>query len=158
MKKAFLFCLSFTLFFLHTEEASAQDSTLIRLHRADVSEYDATYAKAQRLIGDVMFEHQGAIMECDSAWLYEESNIMKAFGNVSITQGDSIFLNADRLIYKGDSNLAELFEDIKLRDKDMTLTTDYMKYDTRTKIATYFNGGKIVSSENNNVLTSKQGS
>ncbi len=158
MKKTFLFCLSFALFFIPLGEVSAQDSTLIKLHRADVSEYDASYAKAQRLIGNVMFEHQGAIMECDSAWLYEETNIMKAFGNVRITQGDSIFLNADRLIYKGDSNLAELFEDIKLRDKDMTLTTEYLKYDTHTKIATYFNGGKIVSSENNNVLTSKQGS
>ena len=102
---------------------NAQDSTKIKLHRADVSEYDVDYASAQRLIGNVMFEHRGAIMYCDSAWLYESDNLMKAFGNVRIIQGDSIYLNAERLIYKGDSSLAELFEDIKLKDKDMTLTT-----------------------------------
>ncbi|MFT4661152.1 MAG: lipopolysaccharide export system protein LptA [Patiriisocius sp.] len=148
-----------TLLLLFTcQSLFSQDSTKIKLHRADVSEYDAKYAKAQRLLGDVMFEHKGAVMYCDSAWLYEEDNLMKAFGKVRVIQGDSIYLDAERLIYYGDSSLAELFEDIRLRDNEMTLTTDYLKYNTDTKVGTYFNGGKIVSSKNNNVLTSEQGS
>jgi len=158
MKKTIVFCLLIFVCLTQSSPLFSQDSTKIKLHRADVSEYDASYAKAQRLIGNVMFEHQGAVMYCDSAWLYESDNLMKAFGSVRIIQGDSIYLNAERLIYQGDSSLAELFEEITLRDKDMTLRTDYLKYDTESKIATYFNGGKIISTENNNVLTSKQGS
>jgi len=158
MKNTIVFCCLVSLYIFVAPSLFSQDKTKIKLHRADVSAYDASFAEAQRLLGDVMFEHQGAVMYCDSAWLYESDNLMKAFGHVRIIQGDSIYLNADRLIYQGDSSLAELFDEIKLRDKDMTLTTDYLKYDTESKIATYFNGGKIVSAANNNVLTSAQGS
>ncbi len=101
MKKINIIGLLILLFSLSSTILFSQDSTKIKLHRADVSEYDVEYAKAQRLLGNVMFEHKGAVMYCDSAWLYEEDNLMKAFGKVRIIQGDSIYLNADRLIYHG---------------------------------------------------------
>lgn len=135
----------------------AQERDMIKLLHAEVSEYDISVVEAQRLIGKVKFEHQGAVMRCDSAWLYENENRVEAFGHVNIVQGDSLFLNGDKLDYNGDENIAELFENIRLRDQDMTLTTDYLKYNTETKVATYLEGGKIVSAENNNTLTSKMG-
>jgi hypothetical protein len=40
-------------------------------------------------------------------------------------------------------------------DKDATLTTNYLTYNTATRIGTYTGGGKLVNKDN--VLTSKNG-
>ena len=51
----------------------------IELLNAEVLEYDESLGtKARRLLGNVSFEHEGAIMNCDSAYLYED-NSMDAF-------------------------------------------------------------------------------
>lgn len=109
-----------------------------------------------RLIGNVIFEHEGALMYCDSAWLYNKQNRIEAFENVRIRQGDTLDLWGDYLEYSGDTRKAIVTgEEVKLQDPKMTLTTTRLDYDRNTKLAYYSTGGHIVSDEND--LVSKEG-
>ncbi|MGL4598749.1 MAG: OstA-like protein [Bacteroidia bacterium] len=112
-------------------------------------------AKYQRLIGDVQFEHQGALLFCDSAHFFSEKNTLEAFGHVHIQQGDSINLWGDFLRYDGNTRKAEVQKNVRLTDGDMTLTTDAIVYDRMVGVASYATGGKIVSKDN--TLTSQIG-
>ena len=94
------------LFILWSSFCSAQEEPKkkrIELLNAEVLEYDeALGKKARRLLGNVIFKHQGAIMFCDSAYLYED-NSMDAFANVRVNQGDTIKLFCEELNYNGNT-------------------------------------------------------
>ena len=45
----------------------------------------------QILRGNVRFRKEGMYMFCDSAYFYETSNSLDAFGNVRMEQGDTLF-------------------------------------------------------------------
>lgn len=108
--------------------------------------------------GNVRFKHEGAIMTCDHAYQYNNENRVEAFGNVRILQGDTLSLYGDSLFYDGDSKLARLRGNVRLKEKDMTLVSNMLDYDLNTKIASYYSGGTIKSSSTQNVLTSEIGS
>ena len=137
----------------------SQKQTKIKLLKADFSNYDAQIAKdAQRLIGNVKFSHKESIMYCDSAWLYESDNRIKAFGNIKILRGDSLSLKGDLLDYNGDDQVANIYGNIRMTDKSMLLNTEHLIYDIENNTATYNVGGRITNLENDNILTSKIGS
>ncbi len=122
---------------------------------AKETKYDKKIGKgAKRLIGDVVFKHENIIMRCDSAWLFDDETL-EAYKNVHIQQGDSLHLYGDVLKYNGNTKKAELQKNIRMMDKDMTLTTDLLFYDAGKKVANYTGGGKIVTKDN--VLTSTYG-
>lgn len=125
----------------------------IEIKHAGVLKFDKGI-NAKRLIGDVICEHEGAVMRCDSAYLYD-NNSMDAFGKISIIKGDSIFVYGDKLHYEGTTKLATLQDNVKCIEKDMTLTTNIMTYDVANGIANYYDGGTIVNKEN--TLVSKNG-
>lgn len=110
----------------------------------------------QRLIGAVEFEQQGMIMTCDSAHLFTEANSLDAYGHVHIRQGDSLNIWGDLLKYDGNARKAELSKNVRMVEKDMTLTTEAITYDLNEKLAYYTSGGKIINKEN--TLTSQIGS
>jgi hypothetical protein len=61
------------IFLLHP--VYSQEPKKIELLNADVSEFDQSInAKATRLLGNVAFKHENAIMHCDSAYLYQDEN------------------------------------------------------------------------------------
>jgi lipopolysaccharide assembly outer membrane protein LptD (OstA) len=127
----------------------------IELLNAEVLEYDESLGhKAKRLIGDVIFEHEGAIMHCDSAYLYED-NSMDAFSRVRINKGDSIKMWCEELNYNGNTEFAKAKRNVKLVDREMTLTSQKLDYNMATEQAWYNTGGTIVDSEN--TLTSRIG-
>src|ERR1700752_450083 len=71
----------------------------IKINHAGKLAYDESLGvDAKRLIGNVECEHQGAIMRCDSAYLYSDKKL-EAFGHISIIKGDSIFVYGDSLRY-----------------------------------------------------------
>ena len=75
------------------------------LERADVlrkSESDSFMV----LVNDVVFTKGPMIMRCDSAHYYSESGSMDAFGNVSMEQGDTLFVYADELNFDGNTEIA----------------------------------------------------
>ena len=127
----------------------------IELKNAEVLEYDESLGKkARRLLGNVIFEHEGALMYCDSAYLYE-NNSMDAFSNVFINKGDSIKMWCDELNYNGNTEFAKAKRNVRLQDREMTLTSQKLDYNMATEKAWYNTGGKIVDSEN--TLTSTIG-
>ena len=138
--------------------ANAQDGARIEILGADDLKFDEALAPgAQRLIGNARFKHEGAIMRCDSAYYFANSQVVNAFGNVVITQGDTLRIAADRLDYAGRDRIATLTGKVALSDKDMDLTTDALTYDLRSRTASYTSGGRIVSRKENNTLTSTKG-
>ncbi|MGD1847664.1 MAG: OstA-like protein [Salibacteraceae bacterium] len=112
---------------------------------------------AQKLIGNVKFGLDGAIMNCDSAYLYKETNKLNAYGRVHIEQGDTIHLYGDTLLYDGATRLARMRGNIKMIDSDAILTTEYLDYNRASGYAFYLGGGKIVSKKEDNTLTSEIG-
>ncbi len=128
---------------------------LITIRHAKRLAYDqALGVDARRLIGDVECEHDGAVMRCDSAYLYSDKKL-EAFGHISIIKGDSIFVYGDSLRYDANTKLANLKGNVRCIEKDMTLTTSILTYEIGKGMASYYNGGKIVNKEN--TLTSKNG-
>ncbi|MFC2089278.1 OstA-like protein [Bacteroidota bacterium] len=112
-------------------------------------------AGAQRLLGNVQFKHEDAIMSCDSAYYYPKSFSLDAFSNVAIEQGDTLFLYGRKLHYEGETRIAQMREDVVLIDDSITLKTNHLDYNRETKVANYMYGGLILEGENE--LTSKQG-
>jgi lipopolysaccharide export system protein LptA len=111
--------------------------------------------KINKLVGNVIFKQEGAFLYCDSAYQHEKKNEIECMGNVRMVQGDSIYLTGKKILYNGNTKKAIVTESVLLRDKKMTLTTDYLEYDTKIKIASYYGGGKII--DDANVLTSDKG-
>ena len=129
--------------------AFAQSPKQIEIVNANTFEYDESIGnRAKRLLGNVIFKQDNVLMYCDSAYFYSESNSLDAFSNVHIQQGDSIHAYGEFLKYDGNAKHAELRNNVKMLDKDMTLTTDILFYDTGKNIAWYIDGGKIVNKKN----------
>lgn len=102
-----------------------------------------------------VFEHQGTTLRSDSAYFYQKRNSFDAFGNVNINQGDTLNVYGDKLYYNGNTHVALVTDNVRMVDRDATLTTNYLTYNTATKIGTYTNGGKLINKEN--TLVSKNG-
>ena len=98
--------------------------------------------------GDVQFSHEGALMFCDSAHLYQASNSLFAFGNVHMEQGDTLFLYGAWMFYDGFSKLAKVRENVRLENNGATLFTDSLNFDRVTNIGYFFDGGLLVDSTN----------
>lgn len=129
----------------------------IEILNADRGEYDDKIAPgAQRLKGNVRFRHRDAVMKCDSAYLYQDQRL-RAFGHVSIDQGDTLHVEADRCTYTGSDRKAGLEGHVVMRNSDMELSTPALDYDLRERRAVYSAGGRIVSRSGDNTLTSDQG-
>ena len=146
--------LALACFLLTTFTAAAQETKRIKFKAKKLAGAPHIGNGAKRLIGSVEFEHNGVVMYCDSAYMYE-NNSLDGFGNVHITQGDTLHLYGEKLHYDGNEKKADVQKNIRLVEKDMSLTTDYLVYDINTSVATYTTGGTIVNKEN--TLTSQHG-
>lgn len=130
----------------------------IQVLGADKWTFDEKLAPgAQRLIGHARFQHAGAIMSCDSAYIHDDQSV-QAFGHVNISQGDTLRIAGDHLDYTGKDRVATLSGNVRLSDREMDLTTPGLTYDLRTRTASYTQGGTIVSRTERNTLTSDRGS
>ena len=142
------------LFFIQaTQPQDGRKKRKVDIENADLYTYDAAIiANAQRLLGNVRFRHNQALMFCDSAYSYNDSNRFDAFGHVHIIQGDTLHLYGDKMFYNGDTRMARFVHNVKLIDKSITLTTDAMDFDLGSNVGYYNHNGKIV--DTTNVLTS----
>ena len=134
----------------------AQESRKIEILNAD-----NTYANANihpdywRLIGNVSFKHNNAIMTCDSAYHYTSENKMESFGKIKINKGDSITLTGKKLTYFGSENKSDIKGNVVLIDKHMTLKTNQIFYNLITNVASYPQAGTII--DNEKTINSKRG-
>ena len=140
-------CLYIVLLTLSFLSLSAQ--THVYLEHSDVLAFDEKrLPDAQILRGDVRFRHEDALMFCDSAYFYDRTNSVIAFGHIRFEQGDTLFGYGDRLYYDGNTRLARLCRNVQLVHRTTTLTTDSLNYDRNLSLAYYFTGGTIKDSLN----------
>nr|WP_319267996.1 OstA-like protein [uncultured Draconibacterium sp.] len=148
-----------TIFFLLllfvSAKGFAQEKKRVEILQAGDLVQSENLANAQRLINDVIIRHEDILMYCDSAYTYEGTNRVDAFGNVHINQGDTLHLYARKVFYDGDRSFAQAINDVKLVNTDVTLYTDTLDYDMNLNVGYYDCFGKIVDSTN--TLTSKVG-
>ena len=110
---------------------------------------------ARILTGNVHLFHNGIQMYCDSAYQYETTNSVEAFGHVKIIQGDTLSLTGDYLFYDGNTQLAQVRHNVVMTHRESTLYTDSLNYDRLYNIGYFFEGGRLVDGDN--VLTSDWG-
>ena len=157
-------CFLFSFFLLFSGQSIAQSEPKTEkvnkieiLNANDWISEESNGVRINRLIGNVRLKHDDALMFCDSAYVYKGSNTMDAYSNVRITQGDSLQIFGDSLKYNGNTKVAILRGDIRLINKDVTLTTNFLDYNRNTNISYYYGGGTMVNQKENNTLTSEQG-
>lgn len=131
----------------------AQTRTQIKLETAEHANYDTKVSAAY--LRKPVFSHDGAILKCDSAVLYSARNYFEAFGNVHINQGDTLNIYSDLLNYDGNAKKAHLDKNVKLVDRENTLTSNVLDYDMVAKIGKYTTGGKLVNKDA--TITSTEG-
>lgn len=111
------------------------------------------------LVGDVMFTKGPMIMRCDSAHYFADTESMDAFGNVSMEQGDTLFVYADELNFDGVTEIATLYANpgkkVQLINRDVMLETDIFIYDLGIDLGYYEVGGTLT--DPSNTLTSLKG-
>lgn len=118
------------------------------------------FEERQIVKGDVQFRQGGMFMFCDSAYYWPERNSMDAFGHVLMKQGDTLFVYADKLFYDGMTRHAVLINgpsqnEVVMKNRSVTLTTDSLDYDVIQDLGWYNVGGKLVDGVN--TLTSQYG-
>lgn len=133
--------------------AQAKKIKLVETDHLDANENEIPGAIV--FIGNVQFEHNGANIWCNKAYLFQKENYAKLFGDVRIVQGDTINMNSEYAEYNGDRNFAFASGDVVMRSPDMRLTTDTVYFDREKQQAYYNSYGTIVSEDN--TLKSKSG-
>lgn len=136
--------------------AQQDKKTKVYLLHSDILRFNkANNPDAQILEGNVSFRHDSVYMYCDSAYFYEAKNSFEAFGNVKMNQGDTLFLFGDWLYYDGNTQIAQVRENVRMENRQTVLLTDSLNYDRLFNLGYFFDGGTLMDEEN--VLTSEWG-
>lgn len=134
---------------------NAQQKRIEILHADNSIEDDERYPNGTVLLGDVFIEHEGFTLRSKKAIYYKLQNIIRAFGNVVLNQGDTITQTSDYVQYNGNTKKAKSWGKVFLTDPIMSLTTDTLDFD-RMKQLLYYKSGAIIK-DTANVLESKKG-
>ncbi|MDC8000042.1 OstA-like protein [Aequorivita todarodis] len=113
----------------------------------------AIYTKDET--GQVYIVHEGVEMWCDQAFVYLKNNFVKAYGDVRITQGDTVSMNSKYAEYNGNTQFAFASGDVVLTEPKTTLKTDTLYFDRIKQQAYYRTGGTV--QDTSSVLTSRSG-
>ncbi len=128
------------------------------LHANDLFFNEENGVKAKRLVGDVKIKHEKTIMTCDSAFVYSETNSMKAYSRVHIADKENqMDLYGDSLKYDGERKITEVRGAVKVITPDMELYTRFLDYDRRNDYGYYWGGGLIYMNKKEDTLTSQIG-
>ncbi|MFA9370615.1 MAG: OstA-like protein [Labilibaculum antarcticum] len=135
---------------------SAQKKSKVLIKNSDEVQFVRNSVPAlNKFLGNVFITHGDIKMYCDSAYQFDKENILEAFGKVHIINADTVHIYGDYLKYYGNTKYAELRNNVKLKNKSVTVTTQFLDFDMTESVGYYFNGGKIVDADN--ILTSVVG-
>ncbi len=155
MKKS-LFFISFCLLFLSVQIIFAQAPKKIIVEHSDFLDVDQVVAPdAVLLTGNVKVNHDGVVLTCNKAYFFQKENYLKAFGNVQLVQGDTLFLNSKYAEYNGNVKKAFATGEAVMTSPDATLRTDTINFDRNVQQVFYNTKGTIVNKDN--TLESKSG-
>lgn len=113
---------------------------------ADVNQVEIP--DALLLIGNVRVNHDGVVMTCNKAYYFQKENYIKAFGNVQMVQGDTLFLNSKYAEYNGNVKKAYASGEAVMSSPDATLTTEIINFDRNTQEVFYETPGTITNKDN----------
>lgn len=130
---------------------------VVKLVFAETVKDAEEYRNTTKAIGNVHFEHDRTHLYCDSALFLRDQEIIYAYSNVQINQGDTINLFCDSLKYFGATKLSKLQGNVRMRDKEYKLVTDSLEYDGNNSIGYYENFARITSIKEDLELTSIKG-
>ncbi len=134
----------------------AQTPKKIIVENADFSDVnEVEIPGALLLTGNVKINHDGVVMTCNRAYFFQKENYIKAFGNVQLVQGDTLFLNSKYAEYSGNVKKAFATGNAVMTSPDATLQTDTINFDRNVQEVFYNTKGTIVNKDN--VLVSKSG-
>ncbi|WP_428979518.1 OstA-like protein [Flavobacterium piscisymbiosum] len=157
MKKS-LFFISYCLLLLSVQSifAQAPKPKTINIENADLVEVNEDLVPDGVLLtGNVKVNHDGIVLTCNKAYVFKKENYLKAFGNVQLVQGDTLFLNSKYAEYSGNSKKAFATGDAVMSSPDATLQTDTINFDRNIQQVFYNTKGTIVNKDN--TLVSKSG-
>lgn len=155
MKKSLFFIYS-CLLILSVNLGMAQAPKIINIEHSDfVDRNEIEMPGAVLLTGNVKVNHDGVVLTCNKAYLFQGENYLKAFGNVQIVQGDTLFLNSKYAEYSGNSKKAFATGNAVMSSPDATLQTDTINFDRNVQEVFYNSKGTIINKDN--TLESKSG-
>lgn len=141
--------LNFTLVF-------AQKNGKIIVEHSDYSDInEVEMPNALLLTGNVRVNHDGIIMTCNKAYYFRDENYIKAFGEVQMVQGDTLYMNSKYAEYNGNVKKAFASGNVVMNSPESTMSTDTLYFDRNSQEAYFNSNGNIVNK--NNTLTSKAG-
>ncbi|WP_173971951.1 OstA-like protein [Flavobacterium bizetiae] len=136
--------------------AQAPKPKTINIENADLVEVNEVLVPDGVLLtGNVKVNHDGIVLTCNKAYVFKKENYLKAFGNVQLVQGDTLFLNSKYAEYSGNSKKAFATGDAVMSSPDATLRTDTINFDRNIQQVFYNTKGTIVNKDN--TLVSKSG-
>ena len=142
----FGFCLMWAVAAPHNKKKRQKTDERVYLVHSDELRYDqfSSVPDAQIVKGRVHFTHAGAELWCDSAYFFQESNSVEAFGHVRFKQGDTLSLTCNYADYDGSDQMMHARHNVVLKHRTQTLYTDSLDYDRIYSLAYFFEGGKLV--------------
>ena len=154
--KKLLFFISFCLVIGIAQDTQAQAPKKIIVENSDFSDVnEAEIPGALLLTGNVKINHDGVVLTCNKAYFFQKENYIKAFGNVQLVQGDTLFLNSKYAEYSGNVKKAFATGNAVMISPDATLQTDTINFDRNVQEVFYNTKGTIVNKDN--TLVSKSG-
>ena len=145
----------FTIIFSLSWAGYTQNKTIQIIHSDNTFQDEIKYPGAIVALGNVMVEHEGATLQCKQALIYQKSNVIKAFGDVLINQGDTLTQSSKYVDYNGNTKIAKSWGNVVLKDQKMTLTTDSLRFDRGDQLLYYDDFATIT--DYTNTLTSQIG-
>ncbi len=148
--------LSFFTIYTSFFNLSAQDANKLE-SKADILEGGVKDGISyKKLTGNVVFIQDKTTIYCDSAFAYDKTNSMEAFGRVRIEDmEDSVTITSEKLFYEGNGRTARLRGNVVYVDDSIRLNTENLDYDMTNKSAVYFGGGTIF--DGTTILNSEKG-
>lgn len=142
----FGFCLVQAMQAPKKKQKKRPEGERVYLLHADELRYDmfGRNPDAQIVKGKVSFMHQGGHLTCDSAYFYQGTNSVKAFGHVHYRQGDTLSLTCERAEYDGMMQMMHARRNVVLHHRRQTLKTDSLDFDRLYNMANFFDGGTLI--------------
>lgn len=155
MKKSLYFII-YSLVSLSANLILAQAPKKIHVEQSDFADMDKDkYPGALLLTGNVKVSHDGVVLTCNKAYFFQKENYLKAFGNVQLVQGDTLYLNSNYAEYSGELKKAFATGNAVMSSPDATLATDTINFDRNVQEVFYNTNGTIINKDN--TLKSKSG-
>jgi lipopolysaccharide assembly outer membrane protein LptD (OstA) len=127
-------------------DSNNADLTKIRIEKADkLIGIKIGEGYNNKFIGNVLGRSGDMTITCDSAYLNDRDNRLKAFGNVHIMRGGESSAKADFVEYNGNTAQAIMKNNVQVFDSGNNLITDDLTYNLRSKIGIYKRGGRLVT-------------